>query len=138
MSTGNKSAPSRPTFNAGLGAALDALAIAVTAARGPNREAALMTGMTAAYSDAFDAVSRRAGADVASGLARNGIRVHSPAGKATVAASRRAMQQTTADFYGLLIGSMAISARLLERLEVATSTNPDEILRSIAEEVRDA
>lgn len=126
-------------FGEGLSAALDALAIAVTAARGPGGEdASLATAMQAAYSSAFVEVVTDVASRLRAELAGAGIRVGSPAANATHDACQQSMEVAGVVLYKYLAGSLAVSARLLDRLAAATGRDPDDILSEIAKEVHDA
>lgn len=120
-----------------VSAALDALAIAVSNARESGSADGWISAISLAYSDLFDAIVKRSASTMGSALVHERVREGSPTARAATAAGREAISAAVEDFYKILAASTVVSARLLERLTVATHTDPDEILRSIAQETHD-
>lgn len=128
----------RMGFIAGVEAALDALAVSVTAARSEQGTDALLTGMQAAFADTVAAITRRAARHASQSLVRSGVSTTSPAAVAVLDSGRRSIDETVRSFYELLAGSVAVSTRLLESLAAATGRDPDDVLADIGRELHDA
>lgn len=124
--------------NEPLTLAVDALAMTIAAAQESRDGDGWLTGMRTAYGDRFDAIAQHSANGMVSALVRSGVRANSPAALASLDAGRHATHAAIGESYRLLAGSLVVSARMLDKLAVATDRDPAELLREIAEEIQNA